>query len=83
VNPVLREGNSDRRCAIPVKKHSQSIKDRNPALQKWESGNTSSVNAMTEGDFYSAEQSYIMPAAGSVTISLHAENGEKIALKDV
>jgi isocitrate dehydrogenase len=32
VNPVLREGNSDRRCAAPVKEHAKSIKKRNPAM---------------------------------------------------
>jgi len=46
VNPVLREGNSDRRCAIPVKKHAQSIKKRNPPMIQWKKENKSCVKSM-------------------------------------
>ena len=35
VNPVLREGNSDRRAAPPVKKHAQGIKRRSPQMRAW------------------------------------------------
>lgn len=47
VNPVLREGNSDRRCASPVKRHAQSIKKRNPAMLPWAKDNKSRVATMT------------------------------------
>merc|ERR1719357_1683022 len=72
VNPVLREGNSDRRCAPPVKENAKKITKRSPAMRPWkENGQRTCVASMEDGDFFSSEQSYIMPAAGSVTITLH------------
>ena len=78
VNPVLREGNSDRRAAPPVKKYAQ----KNPhKMGKWDSNSRSHVAHMSEGDFYGAEQSYIMPEAGSVKITLKASDGSEHVLK--
>jgi isocitrate dehydrogenase len=83
VNPVLREGNSDRRAAVPVKEHAKSITKRSPAMRPWkENGQRSCVNSMSDGDFFSSEQSYIMPKAGSVTITLHQADGTTKVLKE-
>ena len=52
VNPVLREGNSDRRCAPPVKEHAKKIPKRSPAMRPWkENGQRTSVSSMSDGDF--------------------------------
>jgi len=83
VNPVLREGNSDRRCAPPVKEHAKKITKRSPAMRPWkENGQRSCVASMSDGDFYSAEKSYIMPSAGSVKITLHGADGSTKVLKE-
>jgi len=83
VNPVLREGNSDRRCAPPVKENAKKITKRSPAMRAWkENGQRSCVSSMTDGDFFSAEKSYIMPAAGSVKITLHQADGTTKVLKE-
>jgi len=82
VNPVLREGNSDRRCAPPVKENAKKITKRSPAMRPWkENGQRTCVASMEDGDFFSSEQSYIMPAAGSVTITLHQADGATKVLK--
>jgi len=82
VNPVLREGNSDRRCAPPVKENAKKITKRSPAMRPWkENGQRTCVASMEDGDFFSSEQSYIMPAAGSVTITLHQADGTTKVLK--
>ena len=53
VNPVLREGNSDRRVAAPVKTYAKN----NPhSMGKWSSESQSHVASMTEGDFFSTEK---------------------------
>jgi len=78
VNPVLREGNSDRRAAPPVKRYAQ----KNPhKMGAWDSASRSHVAHMDEGDFYSSEQSYVMPDAGSVKITLKAADGAEHVLK--
>jgi len=83
VNPVLREGNSDRRCAPPVKENAKKITKRSPAMRPWkENGQRTVVASMADGDFFSAEQSYIMPAAGSVKITLHQADGTTKVLKE-
>jgi len=83
VNPVLREGNSDRRCAPPVKENAKKITKRSPAMRPWkENGQRSCVASMADGDFFSSEQSYIMPAAGSVKITLHQADGTAKVLKE-
>ena len=68
VNPVLREGNSDRRVAGPVKAFAQ----KNPhKLGKWAADCRSHVASMKDGDFFSSEQSHVMGEAGEVRIEFH------------
>merc|ERR1712203_252319 len=60
VNPVLREGNSDRRCAPPVKENAKKTTKRSPAMRPWEeNGQRTVVSSMADGDFFSSEQSHI------------------------
>jgi len=83
VNPVLREGNSDRRCAPPVKEHAKKIPKRSPAMRPWkENGQRTCVSSMADGDFFSAEQSHIMSSAGTVKITLHQNDGTVKVLKE-
>ncbi|KAA1261074.1 Isocitrate dehydrogenase [NADP] [Rubripirellula obstinata] len=78
VNPVLREGNSDRRVAGPVKEYAR----KNPhSMGQWSSDSKSHVAHMSEGDFFGSEQSHIMQSAGSVRIEL-TSNGETTVLKE-
>jgi isocitrate dehydrogenase len=79
VNPVLREGNSDRRVAAPVK---QYARDNPHPMGEWSSESKSHVAHMQEGDFFGSEQSHVMAAAGSVRIELVNETGETTALKE-
>ena len=65
VNPVLREGNSDRRVAGPVK---QYAKDNPHSMGSWSSDSKSRVAHMDDGDFYSSEQSAVIKSAGDVKI---------------
>jgi len=80
VNPVLREGNSDRRVAAPVKEYAQ----RNPhKLGIWSKACRTHVAHMTKGDFYDNEKSCFMPVATSVAIELvNADDGSVNVLKD-
>ena len=78
VNPVLREGNSDRRVAKPVKDYAK----KNPhSMGPWESGSKSHVAHMESGDFYGSEQSHVMKDADEVQITLESD-GEITVLKD-
>jgi len=81
VNPVLREGNSDRRCAAPVKLQAKRQTKRSPGMKAWSKTNRSCVSSMTEGDFYGSEQSHIMSAAGSVNIVFKDAQGGTTVLK--
>merc|ERR1711899_104526 len=82
VNPVLREGNSDRRCAPPVKENAKRVVKRSPAMRPWkENGQRACVATMSGGDFFENEQSHIMPNAGSVNITLHQDDGTTKVLK--
>ncbi len=79
VNPVLREGNSDRRVAGPVKEYAQ----KNPhSMGEWSADSRSHVASMSEGDFYGSEQSAVIEAAGDVKIELIDENGASQVLKE-
>lgn len=79
VNPVLRQGNSDRRVAEPVKNFARN----NPhSMGEWSSDSKSHVAHMTHGDFYASEQSKAMPESDVLSIVLETENGESILLKD-
>lgn len=79
VNPVIREGNSDRRVAAPVKNFAK----KNPhALGAWSKASQSHVAHMTKGDFYGTEQSYTFPTAGQVKIQFTGLDGSVKVLKD-
>ena len=69
VNPVLREGNSDRRVAGPVKAYAQA----NPhSMGAWTPTRKTHVAHMQDGDFFGSEQSHTCPAATAVKIELVA-----------
>ena len=52
-------------------------------MRPWkENGQRTCVNSMSDGDFFSSEQSYIMPKAGSVSITLHQADGTSKVLKE-
>ncbi len=79
VNPVLREGNSDRRAPLPVKEYAR----KNPhSMGEWATDSRSNVASMTEGDFYGSEQSVTVPAATSVRIELAKTDGGVDVLKE-
>ncbi len=70
VNPVLREGNSDRRAAVAVKNFAK----KNPhKLRAWDEGSKTRVAHMSEGDFYANEKSVIKNGDGKVTIALNGK----------
>ena len=78
VNPVLREGNSDRRAPAAVKAYARKFPHR---MGKWSSTSTSHVANMTHGDFYANEKSVTVAAATSVTIEHVAGDGKVTKLK--
>jgi isocitrate dehydrogenase len=75
VNPVLREGNSDRRVAGPVKAYAQK---RPHKLGKWAGDSKTHVAHMTDGDFFSSELSSTVSSATSVRIELHPADGSAV-----
>jgi isocitrate dehydrogenase len=78
VNPVLREGNSDRRVAGPVKEYAQ----KNPhSMGDWSGESKTHVAHMADGDFFASEQSHVMGDVGTVRIELVAEDGGVATLK--
>ena len=78
VNPVLREGNSDRRVAGPVKEYARSHPH---SMGQWSADSKSHVAHMHDGDFFGSEQSHVMEQAGAVCIELETTDGEKTLLK--
>ncbi len=78
VNPVLREGNSDRRVAAPVKRYAQSHPH---SMGEWSSDSKSHVAHMDGGDFFGSEQSHVMKRPGSVTIQHTTSDGTVTVLK--
>lgn len=81
VNPVLREGNSDRRAAASVKKFAQKHPHR--MMKPWpESGSKARVAHMTEKDFYGSENSVTMDKADAVKIEYVDKNGNATTLKE-
>jgi isocitrate dehydrogenase len=79
VNPVLREGNSDRRVAGPVKVYAKN----NPhSMGVWSSDSKSHVASMSEGDFYGSEKSVTISEAGNIKIALHTNDGTVTTLKE-
>lgn len=78
VNPVLREGNSDRRAPASVKQYAR----KNPhSMGAWSSDSLSHVAHMTEGDFYSSEQSATLDKDDTLKIQLVAKDGSVTVLK--
>lgn len=78
VNPVLREGNSDRRAPLAVKNYA---KKHPHSMGKWSAESKSHVDSMSQGDFYGSEKSVTLPAATTVSIELIGNNGQKETLK--
>jgi isocitrate dehydrogenase len=78
VNPVLREGNSDRRAAAAVKTYAQNNPHR---MGEWTSDSKTRVAAMDGGDFFSNEVSATLPNAATAKIVLETASGETV-LKD-
>ncbi len=79
VNPVLREGNSDRRAATSVKEHGK----RNPhrMMQDWPEVSKTRVAHMGSQDFYGSEQSVTVQADGSASIEFVGSDGSASVLK--
>jgi isocitrate dehydrogenase len=79
VNPVIREGNSDRRSSTAVKEHGK----RNPhrMMQDWPDISSTRVGYMASGDFYGSEQAATTTEAGPVTIEFVGADGTTTALK--
>jgi isocitrate dehydrogenase len=80
VNPVLREGNSDRRAPPAVKAF---VKKFPHSMGKWEMTSRSHADYMREGDFFSSEQSVTVDSATTVRIEYVAPNGEVSLRKEV
>jgi isocitrate dehydrogenase len=80
VNPVLREGNSDRRVAGPVKAYAK--KHPHP-MGEWSADSKTLVAHMDDGDFYSSERSAIVATAGDVRIELESADGAITVLKEI
>ena len=75
VNPVLREGNSDRRVAGPVKQYARN----NPhSMGAWSADSKSKVAHMDDGDFYSSEKSAVIKSAGDLSIELTTGDGTTV-----
>lgn len=79
VNPVLREGNSDRRAPPAVKRYAQ----KNPhSMAKWSQASRTHVSHMHGGDFYSSEKSMVIEKDCTVTMDLVTKDGKTIVLKE-
>jgi isocitrate dehydrogenase len=79
VNPVLREGNSDRRVAGPVKQYAK----KNPhSMGDWSAESKSHVAHMSDGDFFSSERSAVIGTAGNLKIELTDNSGNATVLRD-
>jgi isocitrate dehydrogenase len=85
VNPVLREGNSDRRVAASVKQYAKKHPHK---MGAWSADSKTHVSHMTAGDFYHSEKSITIKKAGNVKIEFVDETGnikvlkEKLALQE-
>jgi len=80
VNPILREGNSDRRAPKAVKNYA---KKHPHSMGAWSKDSKTHVASMKSGDFYASEKSVTIANSGNVTIELHAKDGFKKVLKAV
>ncbi len=79
VNPVLREGNSDRRAPKSVKDYARKHPHR---MGKWAGDSKSHVAHMADGDFYGSEQSATITQAGSLKIEFVGKDGSTKVLKE-
>ncbi|HEX9714077.1 MAG TPA: NADP-dependent isocitrate dehydrogenase [Desulfurivibrionaceae bacterium] len=79
VNPVLREGNSDRRAAASVKRFGQ--KNPHRMMKPWPAESKTRVAHMTAGDFYGSEKSLTLPSACEARIEFVADDGGVAVLK--
>ena len=78
VNPVLREGNSDRRAPLAVKNYAR----KNPhSMAEWSQASRSHVSHMHSGDFYHGEKSITLDKARDVKMELITTSGKTIILK--
>ncbi|WP_408597466.1 NADP-dependent isocitrate dehydrogenase [Pseudomonas sp. PLMAX] len=79
VNPVLREGNSDRRAPLSVKNYARKHPHK---MGAWAADSKSHVAHMSSGDFYGSEKAALIDAAGAVKIELIAQDGTTTVLKE-
>nr|WP_297460200.1 NADP-dependent isocitrate dehydrogenase [uncultured Halomonas sp.] len=79
VNPVLREGNSDRRAPQSVKGYARKYPHR---MGEWSADSKSHVAHMNHGDFYGSEKSALIAAAGDLKIELIDKDGSVTTLKE-
>ncbi|MXR30936.1 NADP-dependent isocitrate dehydrogenase [Pseudomonas sp. PICF6] len=79
VNPVLREGNSDRRAPLSVKNYARKHPHK---MGAWAADSKSHVAHMSTGDFYGSEKAALIDAAGSVKIELIAQDSTATVLKE-
>ena len=78
VNPVLREGNSDRRAPLAVKNYARQHPH---SMGAWSADSASHVDSMSAGDFYGSEQSLTLDQATQLTITLQGTDGKTEVLK--
>ncbi|TAJ78626.1 MAG: NADP-dependent isocitrate dehydrogenase [Gallionellaceae bacterium] len=79
VNPVLREGNSDRRAAASVKQYARKHPHR---MGEWAADSKTRVAHMGSGDFYGSEKSLTVPEAVTTRIEFVGKDGKTTVLKD-
>ncbi len=79
VNPVLREGNSDRRAAKAVKEYAKKNPHR---MQPWSKDSKAHVAYMNDGDFFGSEKSVTLDKADTVKIEFVAKDGSTTTLKE-
>jgi len=79
VNPVLREGNSDRRAPLSVKNYARKHPHK---MGTWSAESKSHVSHMSSGDFYGSEKSTLIGEAGNVKIELTGADGTRTVLKE-
>ncbi|MGM0631973.1 MAG: NADP-dependent isocitrate dehydrogenase, partial [Pseudomonadota bacterium] len=80
VNPVLREGNSDRRAPAAVKNYVRKHPHR---MGKWTADSKTHVSHMDDGDFFASEQSTTFAGADDLKIVLQSADGEKVLKESV
>jgi isocitrate dehydrogenase len=79
VNPVLREGNSDRRAPASVKQYARSHPH---SMGAWSKESKTNVAHMTAGDFRTSEKSAVMPTNDSLRIEFEADDGSVTVLRE-